>query len=1008
MSGRQTIKQRIAFEGGEAMKAQLQALGDVGEKAFKKIGAATKQADFAKLSASLSRVGSDLATVGRRLTLAFGAITTSAGAAGVAMVALARNSALTVTEAGKAAASAGLQIDAYGRLAFAAEAAYVSQSDFQAGMNRLNKELGAALAGNKASADKFKMLGIAIRDANGKIRPTEAIVRDLARAFARMPDSARKSALAMEFFGKSGASLIPFLNQGADGLKELADKAERLGIVFSPDQLKIGDALRTALDDMGTAVKAARVQLGLLFAPGVTRAANSLRDMIVKNRQAMLDFVSRAVEPATILIKDFVSALTGRDADVQNKWIIDWRDGIIQFGKDAYNVANSVVLPAFKAIHGAATGVTEAINKLFGTNLTGGQLLIGASLLNLIGGFKLLRSGIMLAVEAIALLARVFWANPWASVIVGIGTLIAGWATQTGEATRALQVHEDLVGKVRDAYDQAGRKVADMTQQMKDQALIQARLSLEAANKGLDASINDAINAIEQFDGLLPHAADKLFEVFKQFKNTRDVEAFREEISKLGAASPELGKLAQQFLDLTEAPHKFVKDAAESVNWINVTTGAITDSQFAQRQAALGIAGYAGVIKQSADEIKGAGEAVAQTSAKVEDLGNTITVTKYGANGPVKQVFELANGVARAVDQSKVALDDLNTSSDATGQKIKSVTDGVASAIRSLPEELRGQTTPAEALTEGLDKAGADIQQVATEITIVAGSAKQGVDALGQSWADTNKQAADTISALPDGARAAVDGLATEVARIPTIFADVQGSSGLSDAIMEPFRQLPGQIDAIMAAIKAAVEGGFSAISSNVRQIGSEITTMINSIIAALRQAAAQAAKLRSSAASSSSSSSRSGGKGFSLGGRVWGAGTSTSDSIPAWLSNGEFVARERAVSFYGPGLFHALNNLQLPRDFLDKIKGFNLGGLVNGIRSRLSSFNIPQFANGGLVNAALAPVAAASGRPVVLQLPGGQMIAGFTGTEDAISQLQRHAAGKAVTSAGRKPGWYK
>ncbi|ESY72516.1 hypothetical protein X740_33175 [Mesorhizobium sp. LNHC221B00] len=61
-----TIAQRIALEGGKAIEDQLKALGDAGEKAFKQIQNAAIKADFGKFSASLSKFGGDLATVGGR------------------------------------------------------------------------------------------------------------------------------------------------------------------------------------------------------------------------------------------------------------------------------------------------------------------------------------------------------------------------------------------------------------------------------------------------------------------------------------------------------------------------------------------------------------------------------------------------------------------------------------------------------------------------------------------------------------------------------------------------------------------------------------------------------------------------------------------------------------------------------------------------------------------------------------------------------------------------------
>lgn len=48
-------------------------------------------------------------------------------------------------------------------------------------------------------------------------------------------------------------------------------------------------------------------------------------------------------------------------------------------------------------------------------------------------------------------------------------------------------------------------------------------------------------------------------------------------------------------------------------------------------------------------------------------------------------------------------------------------------------------------------------------------------------------------------------------------------------------------------------------------------------------------------------------------GGPIVGAGTGTSDSVPLWGSNGEYVIKAAAVSRYGKGMFDALNNMALP-----------------------------------------------------------------------------------------------
>jgi len=63
--------------------------------------------------------------------------------------------------------------------------------------------------------------------------------------------------------------------------------------------------------------------------------------------------------------------------------------------------------------------------------------------------------------------------------------------------------------------------------------------------------------------------------------------------------------------------------------------------------------------------------------------------------------------------------------------------------------------------------------------------------------------------------------------------------------------------------------------------------------------------------------------KAFATGGSVSGEGTGTSDSIPAMLSNGEFVMTAASVRQYGLGFMDMVNNMSLPTP------AFAAGGLV-------------------------------------------------------------------------------
>ena len=63
------------------------------------------------------------------------------------------------------------------------------------------------------NAKAFKALGISVKDNEGNLRSSEEVFLDVADKFSKMEDGAGKTTLAIKLFGKSGADLIPLLNQ---------------------------------------------------------------------------------------------------------------------------------------------------------------------------------------------------------------------------------------------------------------------------------------------------------------------------------------------------------------------------------------------------------------------------------------------------------------------------------------------------------------------------------------------------------------------------------------------------------------------------------------------------------------------------------------------------------------------------------------------------------------------------------------------------------------------------
>lgn len=94
----------------------------------------------------------------------------------------------------------------------------------------------------------------------------------------------------------------------------------------------------------------------------------------------------------------------------------------------------------------------------------------------------------------------------------------------------------------------------------------------------------------------------------------------------------------------------------------------------------------------------------------------------------------------------------------------------------------------------------------------------------------------------------------------------------------------------------------------------------------------------------------------FSTGGPVWGAGTRTSDSIRAWLSNGEFVQPTDAVEHYGIPIMEALRTRKLDKADIEEAlpdndrTTFSSGGQAHSDNCMSCQSGGHKFASGGSV----------------------------------------------------------
>lgn len=174
----------------------------------------------------------------------------------------------------------GVGADALQRFQYGASTAGVAAESAAQAIGALNKNMGEALTGSKESAATFASLGVAIRDGEGGARAFGDMLPEIADGLAKMGSQQERTVAAMKLFGKSGAALLPFLQQGREGVEKLDAEFRDLGGGFSRDFLDASDKAGDALGRMNFALSSLKAQLAFAIIPSVERASTKITGWI--------------------------------------------------------------------------------------------------------------------------------------------------------------------------------------------------------------------------------------------------------------------------------------------------------------------------------------------------------------------------------------------------------------------------------------------------------------------------------------------------------------------------------------------------------------------------------------------------------------------------------------------------------------------------------------------------------------------------------------------------------
>jgi hypothetical protein len=177
-------------------------------------------------------------------------------------------------EINKLSQKIGVSVEDLSTLQHALKLSDVPVETFTTGIGLLSKAL-AGMADeqeNKGAALALQALGIKARDASGNLRPVVDVLLDISSKFQSFEDGVGKTNIALQLFGRSGKELIPFLNQGAAGIKKMQEEARAMGLEISGDTAQSAENFNDSL----TRIEDRAVGLSREFLEGLVPALDAV------------------------------------------------------------------------------------------------------------------------------------------------------------------------------------------------------------------------------------------------------------------------------------------------------------------------------------------------------------------------------------------------------------------------------------------------------------------------------------------------------------------------------------------------------------------------------------------------------------------------------------------------------------------------------------------------------------------------------------------------------------
>lgn len=222
----------------------------------------------------------------------------------------------TGDEIDKASQRMGMSAQAYQEWKYVLGQCGMEIGSLEIGIKQLVNQMDASADPNSDAAKMFNQLGVAARDADGNLRSTEEVFKELVFAMTAMEDGAEKANIANTLFGRSGQDMMPMLNSTSETIAGLIANTEKYGLIMSNENVATAVLLTDTLDTMKQAYGTIGRSIGEEVMPEIQGLYDYLLEKFPQIKQRFLDDFLPSLSKVTSGFVDII------------KWVIDPDGGI--------------------------------------------------------------------------------------------------------------------------------------------------------------------------------------------------------------------------------------------------------------------------------------------------------------------------------------------------------------------------------------------------------------------------------------------------------------------------------------------------------------------------------------------------------------------------------------------------------------------------------------------------------------------------------------------------------